>query len=550
MPNPDPVRQLLEGLGSTARVDPPRRRLIEDVISRREAFVSACGALATLTTPESTGRSPKDTVTVRRPGSEARIDWDSANNIAIEPGTFDMLLEDALERLRGSDAVYVTNRALGADPSWAMPVTTVTNRALTALFTDNMFRPVPPAIDGSLFAQRPFTLLALPWERLDPDRYQGRLRVSPATGRTTRMAVALDYDRRMGIVFGSAYLGTVKKMAFTAMNYYLPAEGILPLHCSANEGRDGDTALMLGLSGTGKTTLSADPERALLGDDEHGWGPAGIANFENGCYAKLIHLDPSKEPAIHQAVFHAADPLCHGSIVENALMFPDGTFDLDDSRLAENSRASYLLSALPAIKQSGAGGHPGTVLFLTADANGVLPPVSRLTRSQAMLWFLMGYTSKLAGTETGVSEPGSTFSRFFGEPFMPLLPSTYASMLGERLQQHGTKVYLVNTGWGGGPYGVGRRIDIRLTRSMVGAALSGALRDVEYDEDLRFHLQVPRACPGVPDARLLHPRSAWADPQAYDTRADKLAAAFAAHFRKAYGNKAIAPDVAAQCPGL
>lgn len=545
----DVVRRFLESAGEAVRWDPPRGDLIGDVIRRQEAFVSACGALAVWAPPESTGRSPKDTVTVRRPESEAGIDWDSPNNVAIEATTFDMLLIDALAALKTRDAVYVTRRVLGANPAWALPITTVTDRALTALFTDNMFRPAPPDLASSLFANRPFTILALPWERLDPSRYAGRLRVDPATGRTTRMAVALDFDRRIGIVLGSAYLGSIKKMAFTAMNYYLPAEGILPMHCSANEGEQGDTALMLGLSGTGKTTLSADPRRALLGDDEHGWGPDGIANFEFGCYAKLIHLDPEKEPAIHKAVFHKADPLKHGSIVENALMYPWGTFDLDDERLTPNSRASYLLSTLPKIKDTGAGGHPATILFLTADANGVLPPVSRLTRSQAMLWFLMGYTSKLAGTETGVTGPGSTFSRFFGEPFMPRLPSVYASMLGERLDRHGTDVYLVNTGWGGGPHGIGRRMDIRLTRSMVDAALSGALRDVGYDEDPRFHVMVPRACPGIPDASVLRPRSTWPDPAAYDTRADRLAAEFVAHFDRAYGNKNIAPEVAAQCPG-
>jgi phosphoenolpyruvate carboxykinase (ATP) len=546
----DVVQRLLETSGTKVRNDASRRDLIGDVIARREAFVSACGALATWAPPESTGRSPKDTVTVRRPESEAGIDWDSPNNVGIEATTFDMLLSDALAILRRSDAVWVTHRALGADPAWTLPVTTVTDRALTALFTDNMFRPLPPDLSLSHFADRPFTIIALPWDKLDPGRYAGRLRVDPATGRTSRMAVALDYDRRMGIVIGSAYLGSVKKMAFTAMNYYLPAEGILPMHCSANEGRGGDTALMLGLSGTGKTTLSADPLRALLGDDEHGWGPNGVANFEYGCYAKLIHLDPEKEPAIHNAVFHKDDPLRHGSIIENAMMYPWGEFDLDDERLTPNSRASYPLTALPSIKDSGVGGHPSTILFLTADANGVLPPVSRLSRSQAMLWFLMGYTSKLAGTETGVSEPGSTFSRFFGEPFMPRLPHVYAQMLGERLDRHGTDVYLVNTGWGGGPHGIGRRMDIRLTRSMVNAALSGALKDVGYDDDPRFHLQIPRSCPGVPDPSVLRPRSTWSDPRNYDAWADRLAAEFAAHFKRAYGNKGMAPEIAEQCPGL
>jgi phosphoenolpyruvate carboxykinase (ATP) len=545
----DVVNRFLDSSGIPIRRNAPRAEIIREVIDRREAFVSACGALATWAPPESTGRSPRDTVTVRRHESEAVIDWDSANNVAIEQTTFDMLLADALSAFNRRDTLYVTTRALGADPAWSLPITTVTDRALTALFTENMFRPLPADISCSCFAKRPFMILALPTEKLDPDRYAGRLRVDPTTGRTSRMVVAMDYDRRMGIIFGSAYLGSVKKMAFTAMNYYLPVEGILPMHCSANEGSAGDTALMLGLSGTGKTTLSADPERALLGDDEHGWGPNGIANLEYGCYAKLIHLDPGREPAIHEAVFHQADALQHGSIIENALMFPSGNFDLDDERLSQNSRASYLLSALPSIKSSGTGGHPGTILFLTADANGVLPPVSRLDRSQAMLWFLMGYTSKLAGTETGVTGPGSTFSRFFGEPFMPRLPSDYAGMLGQRLDSHDTAVYLINTGWGGGPPGIGRRMDIRLTRCLVSAALSGALRNVEYEEDSRFHVRVPRLCPGVPDASILRPRSTWTDPRAYDQRADKLAMEFAEHFERAYGKKGISSEVQAQCPG-
>jgi len=362
------------------------------------------------------------------------------------------------------------------------------------------------------------------------------------------MVIAMDLDRRIGIVYGSAYCGSVKKLMFSVMNYYLPAEGILPLHCSANEGPNGDTALLLGLSGTGKTTLSADPRRALLGDDEHGWSDNGIANFENGCYAKLIGLNPKKEPEIHHAIMHRDEWETHGAIVENAMMYPDGHFDLADDRLTPNSRGSYPLTYLSNTKKSSTGDHPSTILFLTADANGVLPPIARLTNEQAMLWFLMGYTSKLAGTETGIVEPKTTFSRFFGEPFMPRNPDVYARMLGERLAAHGTDVYLVNTGWVGGPYGVADRVDIDLTRAMVHAALSGDLRDVEVVEDARFHVSIPTSCPDVP-ADLLDPRSSWEDRSAYDARADKLAAEFSAHFDKAYGNKGIDASVVAQCPG-
>lgn len=527
--------------------NPGRRDLIRDALERREAMAMACGALATWTPPESTGRSPKDTYIVRRASSEAHIDWDSPNCIPIDEETFGMLWEDACRVLGAKDRVYVTERVIGADPGYALPVRTVTPRALMALFAHNMFRPVPEGIDRSVFADRPFILLTLPYDKVDAGRYEGRLRRLP-DGRTSDMAIVMDMDNRLGLVYGSAYCGTNKKLMFTVMNYLLPAEGILPLHCSANEGRDGDCALLLGLSGTGKTTLSADPHRALLGDDEHGWSDTGIANFEFGCYAKLINLRRDKEPEIWEATFHDAPPLEHGTIVENCMVYPDGSFDVDDERLTPNSRSSYPLSFLSNIKDPPVSGHPRTILFLTADANGVLPPVARLDRNQAMLWFLMGYTSKLAGTETGIVEPVSTFSRFFGEPFMPRNPDVYARMLGEKLDRHGTRVYLINTGWSGGPYGEGSRMDINLTRAIVDAALSGELENVAYDDDPLFHLAIPKACPGVPP-EVLFPKNTWADKAAYEARARRLADDFSRHFDKAYGNKGIDPAVASQCPG-
>ncbi|MGD8793921.1 MAG: phosphoenolpyruvate carboxykinase (ATP) [Anaerolineae bacterium] len=527
--------------------NPSRRTMIEEAVKNREAVVSAHGALATWTPPESTGRSPKDTYIVCHPATAENIDWDSPNNIPLEPDTFDMLVEDALEVLGNAGRIYVTDRTLVADPAYALPVTVVTYWALAALFTDNMFRPVPAGIEGSIFANRGFHLLVVPYHKLDRARYAGRLRRLP-DGQASNMAVAMDFDRRLGVVFGSAYGGSVKKLMFSVMNYMLPAEGILPLHCSANEGPGGDIALLLGLSGTGKTTLSADPRRALLGDDEHGWSDHGIANFENGCYAKLINLRESKEPEIWNAVFHQAPLLEHGAIVENCMMYPWGIFDVDDERYTPNSRASYPLKFLSNIKSPPVGGHPKTILFLTADANGILPPVSRLTPEQAMLWFLMGYTSKLAGTETGIVDPVSTFSRFFGEPFMPRNPDVYASMLGEKMEQHGSRVYLVNTGWSGGPFGVGARMDIDVTRTIVHCALDGSLEQVEYDEDPLFHIQVPRSCPCIA-SDILNPRNTWADKEAFDLRAKKLAADFSKHFDKAYGNKGIDPGVVAQCPG-
>jgi len=527
--------------------DISRTEMIQHAIDNSEAVISANGACATWTPIESTGRSPKDTMIVRRPESEANIDWNSPNNIPLDPETFDMILEDTLKTFSEKDKIYITNRVLSAETSYALPVKTVCDQSLTALFTDNMFRPVPDNISESIFANNGFTILVLPYNKLDRDRYKGRLRTLP-DGKTSNMAIVMDFDKRIGVVYGSAYGGSVKKLMFTVMNYYLPAEGILPLHCSANEGENGDSALLLGLSGTGKTTLSADPKRALLGDDEHGWSERGIANFENGCYAKLINLQADKEPEIFHAVFHDADYLEHGAIIENCMMYPDGCFDVDDERLTPNSRGSYPLTFLSNIKKSSKSSHPSTILFLTADANAVIPPIAKLNPEQAMLWFLMGYTSKLAGTETGIVEPVSTFSRFFGAPFMPRNPDVYATMLGEKMKEYHAQVFLVNTGWSGGPYGVGSRMDINLTRRLVEAALSGELKNVKYQENNLFHVSFPLECPGV-SSEILDPHNTWADKDAYNERAKKLASEFSAYFDKAYGDKNINPAVCAQCPG-
>jgi phosphoenolpyruvate carboxykinase (ATP) len=524
-----------------------REDMIRHAVEHKEVLVSSSGALATWTRPESTGRSPKDTVIVKRSISEASIDWTSPNNLPLDEETFDMIYNDSLEVLGKVTRIYETDRVIGADSLYALPVKVVTDRAAHTLFIDNMFRPVPGDIDNSCFAGNGFTLISLPYHKLDADKYAGRLRKKP-NGKTSDMVVAVDLDRRVGIVFGSAYMGSMKKLLFTVMNYLLPAEGILPLHCSANEGPDGVSALLLGLSGTGKTTLSADASRSLLGDDEHGWGERGIANFENGCYAKMIDINPRKEPDIFDAVMHNDDYLKHGAIVENALLYPEGNFDFYDERLTPNSRASYPLRYLKNIKESSTAGHPSTILFLTADAYGVLPPVSRLNKDQAMLWFLMGYTSKLAGTETGVTEPQATFSRFFGQPFMPLNPDVYAGMLGEKMETHNTSVYLINTGWSGGAYGVGSRIDLPLTRAMVNAALNGDLENVEYKEDHLFHLNIPDSCPGVP-SEMLQPVNTWADKEAYRETAAKLAAKFSSHFDKAYGSKGLSDKIVSQCPG-
>jgi len=542
------VKQLEKIIKAHKKVvaNPKRSELIQEAVDNREAYISANGALATWTPPESTGRSPKDTVIVKRPKSEDTIDWTSPNCIPISAETFDMAWEDALAFLKTKEKIYLSERSLIADTSYAVKVTTITDKALHALFTYNMFRPLPPDIEKSIFADKPFTLLVLPYNKLDAKKYEGRLRKLP-DGQTSNMIVAMDFDRRLGVIIGSAYCGSIKKLMFTVLNYMLPEVNILPLHCSANEGPNGDTALLLGLSGTGKTTLSADPSRALLGDDEHGWNDNGIANFENGCYAKLINLRQDKEPEIYNAMMHEDDYLNHGAIFENTMMYPDGRIDFFDDRLTPNSRGSYPLTFLSNIKTPPVGGHPKTILFLTADANGVLPPIAKLTPEQAMLWFLMGYTSKLAGTETGIVDPVSTFSRFFGEPFMPRNPDVYAKLLGEKMEKHGTRVYLINTGWSGGPYGVGERMDINLTRRLVDAALKGELEDVEYHEDEIFHLMVPKTCKGVPD-EVLWPKNTWSDKEAFDERARKLAQDFSDHFDKAYAGK-IDPEIAKVCPG-
>ncbi len=524
-----------------------RSEMIRAAVENKEAIIAKSGALATWTPPESTGRSPKDTVVVKRAESEKNIDWNSPNNIPIDEETFNMAFEDALNMHASKDKLYVTDRVVGADSKYALPVKLVTTHALAALFSDNMFRPVPDDIDSSIFAGNGFTVLHLPYEKLDAKKYEGRLRKMP-NGETSNMIVAMDFDRRLGVVIGSAYMGSIKKMLFTVMNYLLPMHGILPLHCSANEGKKGDSALLLGLSGTGKTTLSADPSRALLGDDEHGWSDDGIANFENGCYAKMIDITEEKEPEIYNTVMHEDEYTNHGSIVENAMIYPNGEFDFFDTRFTPNSRASYPLRYLTNIKESSKSTHPKTILFLTADAYGVLPPVSKLNPEQAMLWFLMGYTSKLAGTETGVTEPQATFSRFFGQPFMPSNPDIYADMLGEKMKEHNTEVYLINTGWSGGAYGTGSRIKLALTRRMVNAALEGELKNAEYVYDPLFHVNIPKEVEGVP-SEMLFPKNTWEDKAAYDATAKKLADAFSAAFDKNYGNKNIKESIVKECPG-
>jgi len=524
-----------------------REDLITKAVENKDALVTPNGALATWTPSNSTGRSPKDTYIVRNPESESNIDWTSPNNIGLDPQTFAMIYADALKTIENKETVFTTTRVIGADAKYALPVKTISDKALNQVFIDNMFRPVPEDIQKSIFADQEFQLIALPNDELDKDRYKGLVRDLP-NGETSGLCVVVDVDKRIGIVFGSKYQGSMKKLMFTVMNYLLPFNGVLPLHCSANEGKGKDSALLLGLSGTGKTTLSADPNRALLGDDEHGWSDNGIFNFENGCYAKMIDMERKNEPEIWDAVMHKDDYKKHGAIIENAMMYPNGNIDFFDTRYTPNSRASYPLEFLSNIKPESTAGHPNTILFLTADAYGVLPPVSKLTKEQAMLWFLMGYTSKLAGTETGVTEPQATFSRFFGQPFMPCNPNIYADMLGAKMDEYNTNVFLINTGWSGGSYGTGSRIKLKYTRAMVDAALNGDLDKVEFIKDELFHVNVPTTCPNVP-TEMLNPINTWEDKQAYKTTAENLAKKFSENYDKSYSKQDIDASIIAQCPG-
>lgn len=540
------LEKMLSVHGSVLK-NPSRSTIISEVIRNKEALVTATGALATWNSSTSTGRSPNDTYIVKHVESEASIDWTSPNAHPMAPELFDLLTEDMLNCLAKKQQVYVIDRVIGARSEYALPTQVVTDRALTVLFGDTMFRPVKSDIGTSVFADRGFTVIVLPTDAVDPKKYVGKLRMDK--GVVSPIVIAMDLDRRICLFMGTSYAGTLKKTLFTVMNYLLPAEGILPLHSSAIETQSGDTTVFLGLSGTGKTTLSSNPNYRFIGDDEHGWSRQGIANFEYGCYAKLIRLDPERESAIYHAVFNPRPIEQNGCIIENALMWPDGTFDLDDDRLTENSRTAYPISFLPAVKEGAIGTHPKTIIFLTADAQGVLPPVARLTPNQATLWFLMGYTSKLAGTEVGVTEPVTIFSRFFGQPFMPRNPRDYTNLFQEYIAKYQTDIYLVNTGWTGGPFGVGRRMDINITRQLADAAINGSLTMVEYIQDPLFHIGVPQSCPGLTDPMVLRPKDTWGDKQEFDRRAKKLAQDFSTVFDKNFGHHNFDPSIIKECPG-
>ncbi len=484
--------------------------LYEAALEREEGALGADGQLV-VETGQHTGRSPKDKFFVKESSSEGQIDWGETNR-PVDESVFDALFERVSAYLRGRE-VYVLDTYVGADPRYRLPIRIVTEEAWHSLFAHNLF--LNPHALPEDFAPE-FTVVDAARFSADPVRDRTR----------SGTFVLINFARRIVLIGGTRYAGEIKKSVFTIMNYLMPLRGVLPMHSGANVGREGDVAIFFGLSGTGKTTLSADSSRPLIGDDEHGWSSDGVFNFEGGCYAKVIRLSQKAEPEIWAASHR------FGTIVENVPVDPiTRQLDLNSETKTENTRSAYPIEFNPNVVPGLAAGHARTILMLTADAFGVLPPISRLSPEQAMYHFLSGYTAKVAGTERGVNEPVATFSTCFGAPFMVHHPTVYAKLLGERIAQHHVSCWLVNTGWSGGGYGVGKRMSIQHTRAMVNAALDGSLANVEYDVEPFFGLAIPRSVPGVPDG-VLNPRNAWSDAAAYDVQATKLAELFAKNFER------------------
>ena len=482
-------------------------QLTEAALRRGEGKLSNTGALV-VTTGKYTGRSPKDKFIVDTPSVHDDIAWGSVN-VPITQEKFNAIRSKVIAYLQNRE-IFIFDGMAGADP-----VCTRKFRIINELASQNLFihelliRPTAEELEN--YGEADFTIFVAP-------------------GTHSEAAIIVDYEQKQVVICGSQYSGEIKKSVFSVMNFLMPKEGVLPMHCSANmDPETHETAVFFGLSGTGKTTLSADPNRKLIGDDEHGWSDRGIFNFEGGCYAKCINLSAENEPEIYNAIKF-------GSLVENVIMDDETReFDFDDGSLTVNTRVGYPVDYISNAQIPGVGGIPKVVIFLTADAFGVLPPISRLDENAAMYHFVTGFTSKLAGTERGITEPQPTFSTLFGEPFMPMDPSVYANMLGERIEKYNTKVYLVNTGWTGGPYGVGSRMKLKYTRAMVTAALNGTFDDVEYKHDEVFNVDIPQTCPNVP-SEIMNPRDTWEDKAAYDAQAKKLAKMFQDNFTKKYPN--------------
>jgi phosphoenolpyruvate carboxykinase (ATP) len=500
--------------GGTVRRNATTAVLYEQGVLRGEARIAEGGPFV-VDTGVHTGRSPKDKFAVREPESEDRIWWGDVNH-ELSEAHYEDLRAKMVDYIRSLDALYVVDAFAGADPDHRISLRVVTYMPYHALFSATMFiTPAQPELDA--FEPEALVLHA-PGFEADP----------AVDGTRTGTFCVFHPTRREILIGGTFYAGEIKKGIFTLLNDSLPLAGVLPMHCSANVGERGDVAIFFGLSGTGKTTLSADPERRLIGDDEHGWGDNGVFNFEGGCYAKTIHLSPEAEPEIYAATN------AFGTVLENVAIDENGRLDFDDDSKTENTRAAYKLDQIPNALPTKMAGHPQNVVFLAADAFAILPPIAKLDERQALYYFLSGFTSKLAGTEIGVTEPQPTFSTCFGKPFLPQPPAVYARMLGEKLASHRPNVWLVNTGWTGGPpapAGSGHRMPIQATRTLLHAALSGALERIEYRRDEIFGFEVPVDVPGV-DRALLDPRSTWPDPVAYDAKARELAAMFRDNFRQ------------------
>jgi phosphoenolpyruvate carboxykinase (ATP) len=487
--------------------------LYEQAIRRHEAAVAHLGPMV-VQTGSHTGRSPNDKYIVKEPSTEGDIWWGKVNR-PITQENFDYLYGKMTAYTQNRD-LFVFDGYVGADPRYQMPVRIITEYAWHSLFARNMFiREFEPEKLRNHVPQ--FTVIDMPHLKAEPEH----------DGTNSQTFILLDFARRLVLIGGTEYAGEIKKSIFSAMNYLMPKQGVMSMHCSANFGKDrDDVALFFGLSGTGKTTLSSDPTRRLIGDDEHGWSDDGVFNYEGGCYAKVIRLDPKGEPEIYETTRR------FGTILENVIMDTSTRrVDLNDDSLTENTRASYPISHVENAVRDGVAGHPRHIFFLTADAFGVLPPVARLTREQAMYHFLSGYTAKVAGTERGVTEPQPNFSTCFGAPFMPLRPGEYARLLGEKLDRHNVKVWLINTGWTGGPYGVGTRMKLAYTRRMIHAVLEGEMDGAEFVEEPYFGLAVPAHVKDIPDD-VLNPRETWQDKDAYDAQAAKLVGMFKENFKQ------------------
>jgi phosphoenolpyruvate carboxykinase (ATP) len=484
--------------------------LTDIAVRKEEGYIAANGALC-VNTGKYTGRSPKDRFIVDEPCVHDYVDWNNSN-LPISSGSFQRLYKKALDYMKDRE-LYIFDGFVSNDEKYRMPIRVINEFAFQNLFSQQLFiKPKPGELKG--FAPG-FTIIALPDLKADPK----------TDGTRSEVFIVISFEKKMVLIGGTKYCGEIKKSVFTVMNYLLPFKNVLPMHCSANVGEKGGVALFFGLSGTGKTTLSADNDRRLIGDDEHGWTENGVFNFEGGCYAKCINLSKEKEPQIWNAIRK-------GTLLENVVIDKStGLPDYDDARFTENTRAAFPINHMDDAVPEGKGGRPRTIVFLTADATGVLPPISKLTGEQAMYYFLSGYTSKLAGTENGIVEPVPTFSTCFGGPFMLLKPKVYADLLGEKIKKYNVNVFLVNTGWTGGPYGTGSRIKLEYTRAMVRAAINGELDETSYVTHPVFKLKMPAHCPGVPD-NILNPANTWNNISEYNNKARELAAHFRENFTK------------------